>query len=68
MFANLWKNVGYSTVLYLAAITGIDANQYEAAAIDGASKWQQVLYVTLPDSASYGSPGPGLLGSLRCLL
>lgn len=48
VFANLWKNVGYSTVLYLAAITGIDSNQYEAAAIDGASKWQQVLYVTLP--------------------
>ena len=48
VFANLWKNVGYSTVLYLAAITGIDSNQYEAAAIDGATKWQQVLYVTLP--------------------
>ena len=48
VLANLWKNVGYSTVLYLAAITGIDASQYEAAAIDGASKWQQVLYVTLP--------------------
>jgi putative aldouronate transport system permease protein len=46
--ANLWKNVGYSTILYLAAITGIDTNQYEAASIDGASKWQQVLYVTLP--------------------
>lgn len=45
---NLWKNTGYSTVLYLAAITGIDASQYEAAAIDGATKWQQVLYVTLP--------------------
>lgn len=48
IFANLWKNVGYSTVLYLAAITGIDASQYEAAAIDGATKWQQVIYVTLP--------------------
>ena len=48
VFMNLWKNVGYSTVLYLAAITGIDAAQYEAAAIDGASKWQQVIYVTLP--------------------
>lgn len=46
--ANLWKNIGYSTVLYLAAITGIDTSQYEAAAIDGATKWQQVLYVTLP--------------------
>ena len=48
VFANLWKNVGYSTVLYLAAITGIDSSQYEAAAMDGATKWQQVLYVTLP--------------------
>jgi putative aldouronate transport system permease protein len=45
---NLWKNIGYSTVLYLAAITGIDASQYEAASIDGASKWQQIRYVTLP--------------------
>ena len=49
VFANLWKNVGYSTVLYLAAITGIDQRQYEAAAIDGASKWQQILHVTLPN-------------------
>lgn len=48
IIANLWKNVGYSTVLYLAAITGIDANQYEAAAIDGATKWQQIRFVTLP--------------------
>ena len=46
--ASLWKNVGYSTILYLAAITGIDASQYEAASIDGASKWKQILYVTLP--------------------
>ena len=48
VLANLWKNVGYSTVLYLAAITGIDASQYEAAAIDGATKWQQIIYVTIP--------------------
>lgn len=49
VLSNLWKNVGYSTVLYLAAITGIDQTQYEAAAIDGASKWQQILHVTLPN-------------------
>ncbi len=48
VFAYLWKNIGYSTILYLAAITGIDGSQYEAAAIDGASKWQQVKYITLP--------------------
>jgi putative aldouronate transport system permease protein len=46
--ASLWKNIGYSCILYLAAITGIDASQYEAAAIDGASKMQQIWYVTLP--------------------
>ena len=46
---NLWKNIGYSTILYLAAITGIDTSQYEAAAIDGATKWQQIRYVTLPN-------------------
>ncbi|MDF2588112.1 MAG: binding-protein-dependent transport system inner rane component [Anaerocolumna sp.] len=46
--ASLWKSLGYSTVLYLAAITGIDASQYEAASIDGASKWQQIKYVTIP--------------------
>ncbi len=46
--ANLWKNVGYSTILYLAAITGIDMSQYEAASMDGATKWQQIRYVTIP--------------------
>lgn len=46
--SNVWKNTGYSTVLYLAAITGIDTSQYEAAAVDGANKWQQIRHVTLP--------------------
>ena len=45
---SMWKNTGYSTVLYLSAITGIDRSQYEAAAVDGAPKWQQMLHVTLP--------------------
>lgn len=48
VIANIWKNVGYSTILYLAAITGIDATQYEAASMDGATKLQQIKYVTLP--------------------
>lgn len=47
--ANLWKNVGYSTVLYLAAIAGIDTSQYEAASIEGANKWQQVWNITIPN-------------------
>lgn len=45
---NLWKNTGYSCILYMAAITSIDTSQYEAAAIDGAGKWQQIRYITLP--------------------
>ena len=48
VICNIWKNTGYSTVLYLSAITGIDATQYEAASIDGASKWQQIRYITIP--------------------
>lgn len=48
IFANIWKNTGYSCILYLAVITGIDTTQYEAASIDGAKKWQQILHITLP--------------------
>lgn len=47
-FMNLWKNTGYGMVVYLATITGIDNSYYEAAVIDGATKWQQVKYITLP--------------------
>lgn len=43
-----WKDIGWSTVTYLAAITALDRNQVEAAKIDGASKWQQIRYITLP--------------------
>lgn len=49
VFAKMWKDVGYTTMLYLSTITGIDSTQFEAAAIDGASKWQQTLYVTIPN-------------------
>lgn len=43
-----WKDIGWSTVTYMAAITALDRNQVEAAKIDGASKWQQIVHVTLP--------------------
>lgn len=48
IFMSQWKGVGYNTVVYLASICGIDKTYYEAAVLDGASKWQQVKYVTLP--------------------
>ena len=47
-FMALWKTVGYNTVFYLAAICGLDTSYYEAAMIDGAKKWQQIRYITLP--------------------
>lgn len=48
VFMYVWKNLGYSMVVYLASITGIDKTYYEAACIDGATIWQQVKFVTLP--------------------
>lgn len=48
IFMNQWKGLGYSTVIYLSAITSIDGEMYEAAMIDGASKWQQTKYITIP--------------------
>lgn len=43
-----WKGVGFGSIIYLATIVGIDRSYYEAAIIDGASKWQQIKYITLP--------------------
>ena len=48
VFLHMWKTVGYSMVVYLASIKGIDESLYEAAMIDGATKWQQTKYITLP--------------------
>ncbi len=45
---SMWKSVGYSMVVYLASISGIDQSLYEAAMLDGASKWQQARFITLP--------------------
>lgn len=46
--ANLWKGIGYGTVVYISALKGLDKALYEAAAIDGATKWHQIRYITLP--------------------
>ncbi|MCX7711211.1 MAG: ABC transporter permease subunit [Clostridia bacterium] len=47
-FFQLWKYTGYNAVVYLAAIAGIDSEYYEAAAIDGATRWQQIRHITVP--------------------
>lgn len=47
-FINLWKNFGYQSIIYVATIAGFDQGIYEAASVDGATKWQQIKRVTLP--------------------
>ncbi|MBE5844035.1 MAG: sugar ABC transporter permease [Butyrivibrio sp.] len=47
-FVYLWKNAGYQSIIYLAAIAGIDKSVYEAASLDGATKMQQIFRITLP--------------------
>lgn len=46
--SDIWKNFGYGTIVYLAAITGIDPGLYEAATIDGANRWKKAWHITLP--------------------
>lgn len=48
VIVNFWKTTGYGSVVYLAGIAGIDTSLYEAAKVDGASRWQQIRYITLP--------------------
>jgi putative aldouronate transport system permease protein len=47
-FSNVWKETGWNAIIYLAAITSIDQNLYEASAIDGAGRWARIRYITLP--------------------
>jgi putative aldouronate transport system permease protein len=48
VFLKAWKATGYGSVVYLAAITSIDQEMFEAAALDGANAWQKIRYLTIP--------------------
>jgi ABC-type polysaccharide transport system permease subunit len=48
VFTDIWKGAGYGAVIYLAAMAAIDPGLYEAAEVDGANRWQQTWYITLP--------------------
>ena len=48
VFFNEWKGLGYGVVIYLATFTGISSEYYEASKIDGANKWKEIWYITLP--------------------
>lgn len=45
---DVWKNVGFNTIIYLAALTNINPNLYEAASVDGANRWKQTWHITVP--------------------
>jgi ABC-type polysaccharide transport system permease subunit len=47
-FVHIWKGLGYNAIIFLSSICGIDKNLYDAAKVDGASKWKQLIHVTLP--------------------
>ncbi|MCL2059495.1 MAG: ABC transporter permease subunit [Oscillospiraceae bacterium] len=48
VLSDMWKEAGWGTIIYLAAITGIDQGLYEAALIDGCNRWQKIRYITIP--------------------
>ena len=52
IFTDVWKGFGMGTIIYLAALTGIDPNLYEAAAIDGANRFKRMVHITLPGIVS----------------
>lgn len=48
VLSDIWKNIGWGSIIYLAALTAIDPEQYEAAELDGANRWQKMGHITLP--------------------
>ena len=48
IFQQIWKEVGWGTIIFLAALAGVDPQLYEAARIDGANRWRQIWHITLP--------------------
>ena len=48
IIVNIWKGLGYNCIIYYATLVGIDRGYYEAAVIDGANRWKQIIHITLP--------------------
>ena len=48
VISEIWQGIGWGSIIYIASISGISAELYEAARIDGAGRWKQTLYVTIP--------------------
>ena len=52
VICNVWKEIGWGTIIYLAALTGVDETLYEASYLDGATKFQRLIYITIPSIKS----------------
>ena len=50
--SNIWQHLGYNSIIFISALAAIDQELYEAAVIDGASRWKQTIYITLPELSS----------------
>lgn len=50
--SELWQSLGYSSIIYVATLSAVDQELYEAAAIDGANRWQQTIHITIPEISS----------------
>ena len=48
VLTNIWKTGGYKSIIFFAAVTGLDSQLYDAAAVDGAGRWQKILHITIP--------------------
>jgi len=48
VWSGIWENMGWSAIIYIAALAGVDVGLYEAATIDGASRWQKIHYISIP--------------------
>ncbi|WZL78679.1 ABC transporter permease subunit [Eubacteriales bacterium mix99] len=48
VLSGVWQNAGWNSIIYIAALAGIDAQLYESATIDGANNWKQLIYITIP--------------------
>ena len=48
IITDIWQNMGWNSIVYLSALTAIDQELYEAARVDGANKWNQLLHITIP--------------------
>lgn len=51
IFTDVWKSMGFASIIYMAAIAGVDQSQYEAATLDGANRFQKMFHITLPGIA-----------------